>query len=106
MHSQNLRLPIGDTPLVSYERAMRHKAFYLAATVAQTYGLGRALVVHAAFAAFCRFDDLGQEEAAVEVLSRFGLTLIQGNCSELIRIMQALGELPPGDVQTGPTDIQ
>lgn len=76
---------VPNTPegvLALYLTLFRGKCFLPAARLARDHGLDEPLVRHAAFNAFCRFDDLhakfprfGFDDAALEVLAEFGFTL-------------------------------
>jgi hypothetical protein len=100
----------GDTPLKAYERAMRFGAYHHAANVAAICGLEHELVRQAAFKAFCRYDDLGLEELALEVARQFGLILFETVPQEYVKLLQALGEvpaeIPPWAVVQAPKEIQ
>lgn len=105
-------LPKGETAATMYELAMRRKCYYLAATIAQNYGLSVPQITQAAFAAFCRFDDLGCHDEALEVIKRFGLTLSNvssdslANVGDILQLMQGVGDLPAGAIVRGPREIQ
>lgn len=60
----------------------RRRCYLPAARLARDQNLDEPLVRHAAFQAFCRFDDLHQkhpgmgfDDAALEVVAEFGFTL-------------------------------
>ena len=105
-------IPKGETAATMYELAMKRKWYYLAATIAQNYGLSTPQINQAAFAAFCRFDDLGRHEEALEVINRFGLSLSNvtseslTHVGDLLHLMQAVGDLPAGSIIRGPREIQ
>jgi hypothetical protein len=90
----DLKFKEGDTPLKAYERAMRYGAFHHAAKVAEICGLDKELVRQAAFKAFCRYDDLGMDDIALEIIREFGLTLLECESREYVKILQMLGEVP------------
>lgn len=94
-------LPHGETAGTNYERLMRHRAYLCAARVARDYGLGRDLVIEAAFKAFCRFDDLGFDEEALVVAEEFGFRTMVVGAEGLIKALRGLPGLKVLDYPRG-----
>ncbi|MEY4744832.1 MAG: hypothetical protein RL272_777 [Candidatus Parcubacteria bacterium] len=97
-------LPPGETAETCYERLMRHRAYLCAARVARDYGLGRDLVIEAAFKAFCRFDDLSFDEEALAVAEEFGFKPMVVGAEGLIEALRRLPGLKVLDYPRGSSD--
>lgn len=100
MNRDRVKMPEGYTPEAGYALLMRHGAYYMAARVARDYSLGMPLVIEAAFKAFCRFDDLGCDEAALIVAEEFGLTVMAVSMTELAGAVEAAQLLRLPDIPT------
>jgi hypothetical protein len=93
-HREKFPIHPSQTPAQAYAFAMRHRLYRCAAIIARDFGLGDDLVHAAAFSAFCLFDDLGEDEAALRVAGEFGLTVRFVAPTPLFRIKDD-GTLPP-----------
>lgn len=103
---QRTELPHDESAQACYERLMRYRVYLCAARVARDHGLGRSLVIEAAFKAFCRFDDLGFDEAALAVADEFGLTTLAASAEGSITCLRRIPglnvlSLPVGRTRNG-----